>query len=453
MNKYIIILFLFLFNQAFAQPFVDVKDPVLAGILCDRYPEAMVNNCTQIDLSKEAFISDTIDLRDTTIFDVTPLFELTETVSLSLINLKMDTIPDFRKLINLEVLDLSWNREFSNFPDFSTLTSPTFHTLIVAHTGFTQALDVSSLKDRLVNLNVRNNFLTEMPDLTDFPKLETANFEGNNLTFHDMMKSLKDTNTAYKLFIQRRFFTFPGIVIDEVEGNTLNITLDIDTLDPNNVYHWYKDGELYESTSDTILSFPNLTLEDTGDYFLTIKNPAFPNENDTLNSRTIFLNVSKKPEECITLETIKIDVQTSCKAHQLVHNPIEVDSITYELIDIEDTIVFTENKIIVDDIKDGMYELKLSTPTCEYIYPEPIILESKNDCDNVISPNGDGIGDHFFIEQEEPFKIIDKRGSVLNELTGPIFWDGTNSSGEIIDAGYYIILFESGKTLPITVER
>ncbi|MDP5081763.1 MAG: hypothetical protein NWP87_03835, partial [Winogradskyella sp.] len=325
--------------------------------------------------------------------------------------------------------------------------------LIVAHTGFKQALDISSLKDRLINLNVRNNFLTEMPDLSDFTKLETANFSGNNLTFHDMMKSLKDTNTAYLFFIQRRFFTFPGIVIDEVEGNSLNITLDIDTIDPNNVYYWYKGGALFEKTSEAVLSFPNLTLEDAGDYFLTVRNPAFPNQNDTLNSRTIFLNISKKPEECIILETIKIDVQTSCKAHQLVHDSIEVDSITYQLIYGEDTIVFTENKIIIDDIEDGMYELKLSTPACEYIYPEPIMLQSKIDCDNIISPNGDGIGDRFYLKQTGVIKVINRNGKVLATLNGPLFWDGTNDKGGLIDGGYYIFLFENGEVTDITIER
>lgn len=453
MKKLGFIFVLFLSAQAFAQPFIDVKDTVLAGILCDRYPGAMVNNCTQLDLSKEALISDTIDLRDTTIIDITPLLELTETVSLSLINLKMDTIPDFSKLVNLEVLDLSWNREFSVFPDFSTITSPNFHTLAVAHTGFTTPIDVSSLKDRLVNLNVRNNFLTEMPDLTDFPQLVTANFLGNYLSFHDMIPSSLDTNTTYLFFTQRRFHALPGIDIEETEGKPLDIIADIDTLDPNNIYSWYKDDVFFENTSGAVLSFPNLTLQDSGRYLLTIKNPAFPNESDTIYSRTIFLNVKEKLEECITLETINIDVQTSCKAHQLIHNSIDVDSITYELRGEKDTTIFINNEIIINNIDDGTYELHVSTPNCEYIYPESIVLQSKTDCDNVISPNGDNIGDRYFVEQKGPFKIIDKRGVVLNELTGPIFWDGTADTGKIIDAGYYILLFESGETIPITVER
>lgn len=453
MKKLIIIFSLIIAQQLLAQPFVDVKDTVLAAMLCDRYPEAMANNCTQIDLSKEAFISDTIDFRDTTIVDISPLLELTETVSLSLINLKMDTIPDFSKLINLKVLDLSWNREFSDFPDFTTITSPNFHTLIVAHTGFTQALDISSLKDRLVNLNVRNNFLTQMPDLTDFPKLETANFEGNYLSFFDMLPAVSDTNTRYKFFIQRRFFTSPGIAIDEIEGNSLTIIPEIDTVLPDNKYIWYKDGALFETTSEVGLSFPSLTLQDAGQYYLTIRNPAFPNDNDSLNSRTIFLSISEKPKKCVTLETISFELQTSCKAHQLVHPPIDVDSITYQLIDGVDTIVFTENEIIIDGIENGTYELKLTTHTCEYIYPEPIVLQSKTDCDNIISPNGDGIGDQFYLKQTGVIKVMNKNGKVLAHLNGPLFWDGTNDSGTLLDGGYYVFVFENGEVLDITIER
>ncbi len=73
------------------------------------------------------------------------------------------------------------------------------------------------------------------------------------------------------------------------------------------------------------------------------------------------------------------------------------------------------------------------------------------DCDNIITPNGDGIDDTYFIEHSGKAKIFTKQGKLIKEIATPGYWDGTDTSGRIVGLGYYIILVNEKQKLGVIV--
>lgn len=73
--------------------------------------------------------------------------------------------------------------------------------------------------------------------------------------------------------------------------------------------------------------------------------------------------------------------------------------------------------------------------------------------DPVITPNGDGISDTYFIEETGTAKIYDLRRKLIKTLSAPATWDGTNHSGALLDAGFYIIILNDKTPIYITLIR
>ena len=63
--------------------------------------------------------------------------------------------------------------------------------------------------------------------------------------------------------------------------------------------------------------------------------------------------------------------------------------------------------------------------------------------EQIISPDGDGQFDTFFIQEPGLAKIIDLDGNIIHELAAPGYWDGTKKNGSLANAGYYAIVVKS----------
>lgn len=58
---------------------------------------------------------------------------------------------------------------------------------------------------------------------------------------------------------------------------------------------------------------------------------------------------------------------------------------------------------------------------------------------DVMTPNGDGVSDTYWIEGPGMVKIFDKYGHLIRELQSPFLWDGTNGQGQLVEPGYYLL--------------
>lgn len=116
------------------------------------------------------------------------------------------------------------------------------------------------------------------------------------------------------------------------------------------------------------------------------------------------------------------------------------------------TIDGTETKVDRQKLPAGIYKFYLvDDKGCEISYGQPITIEEN--CLNdfpVFSPT---LEEHYFIPHDGTIKIFDRTGKLLQELFTPGYWDGTDSQGNILPMGSYVMVTEDGKAISITIIR
>ncbi len=115
------------------------------------------------------------------------------------------------------------------------------------------------------------------------------------------------------------------------------------------------------------------------------------------------------------------------------------------------------NKVVNDleNIPDGLYKLELTNEdNCRAIAEEEITITQKCLEDYpVFSPNQDGQEDEYFIPYEGKVQVFDRNGAIVKELETPAYWDGTDSEGNPLSMGNYVIVTDSGRPVNITIVR
>lgn len=101
------------------------------------------------------------------------------------------------------------------------------------------------------------------------------------------------------------------------------------------------------------------------------------------------------------------------------------------------------NDIAVDDISmvSGGYTKQAS------------ITLSPCQSGTVISPDGDGWYDTYYVSEPGHAKVYDLNGSLVKELHTPAHWDGTHKNGSYVEAGYYAIVVNGDNIHRISVMR
>ena len=125
---------------------------------------------------------------------------------------------------------------------------------------------------------------------------------------------------------------------------------------------------------------------------------------------------------------------------------------TYTLKNNLDSLGFTSPSFSLT--KEGIYTLVVKdAASCEVQFDSTIVVPRNTKCDPVFYPNGDGIADIYFIENNGTAKIYNKNGDLVKELRkSASAWDGTDTTGKEAPTGLYIIVI-GNNTLKVTILR
>jgi hypothetical protein len=342
---------------------------------------------------------------------------------------KLTALPDLSNCTALIHVICTYN-QLTYLPDFST--NPIF--------------------DRLI---CHNNLITSTPDYSLHPALASLLIANNQLSFDDLMVLARhpnfDTQFNYdpqdSLMVQERYAGD--------ENKPLTLDLGIDDTVTSNTYYWYKNGTLISTTNTNTLTIASFQSTDAGTYYCQIKNNARSSWS-TKSIYTIPFQVELTP--CLVFNQTSYQlIENNCKAGATIE--VNESSISnglapfqYELYNTLSGDKISSLNNTLSPIKNGVYELKVTDQNqCSKTIPRFFTLSEQATCDVVITPDGDGNNDDYYLENNGSIKLYDANGRLLNTLQGPTYWAGQNNQGERVPMGLYLLVIDRQKVINITV--
>ncbi len=320
-----------------------------------------------------------------------------------------DTIIGLDKLNKLEIL-YAWGNSIKDLSDLNQNTT-------------------------LKQLVVFDNKVEEIPVLNNKPNLINVDINSCQLTFEDLEPIIQQ-NPSYTFTYKPQKKLLLQDYIFRAENN-VNVPYPVSNASLNNNYEWYKNGELITGSTSEKLGFNPINLSDSGIYYLRVSNSTIP---DLIIESDSFL-ITVKP--CIEINTSFVEVlNKDCSTGysiDLANTEINggTEPFIYTLENETYTNTFTTTEI--DNLPAGQYKISV-TDTKKCTAENSFILDRISGCDPVLTPNGDGVADTFFIEEKGQILIYDYSRNLIRTLYGPTTWDGTNDRGETVEVGYYIII-------------
>ena len=350
--------------------------------------------------------------------------ELATIDSVSLINNVLISLPEnFGNMETLEWLDLSYN-QLEELPDsFGGMSSleklsldvnnltglpasfPNMNSLTYASIAVN---NIESLPENigdmqsLTTLNLNQNNLSSLPEsIGELTNLTALGISVNNLTeVPESMGNLNITvftlnlnnisvlpdgmldNTYEYLYMQDNAFQFG--TIEPLMGNVENfqyipqadigvdttltlptgtqLSYTIDVTGENNVYKWYKDGNLLPDQTTSTLQIDTVDYEDMGTYLLVVTNTVVPDL--MLVSKNIVVDIVTRVEND-NMPEFKVlpNPATSGSVNLLIDNPQDVESVSIYSISgqlmMTEKNIETQMKMDISSLNKGVYILKI----------------------------------------------------------------------------------------------
>lgn len=309
--------------------------------------------------------------------------------------------------------------------------------------------DLSGLNENTVlkQLVVFHNALTDLPVLDNKPGLEVLDINSCYLTFEDIAPVLNLATAPALVYspqknlaMEDRFFR---------AENARQLAYPADNALAGNSYTWYKNGALISSSE--IVAFNPVSFSDSGTYYLEVSNSSIPEL--TLLSDSFYVHV----DPCLEFSYPVADVldKDCSKGYSISLADADMEGGTrpfrYTLKNETYEKTFTDESM--EGLPAGRYKITV-TDAKQCSVEDQFLLEHITGCDPVLTPNGDGVADTFFIDEEGLILIYDYNRKLIKTLTGPTVWDGTDEQGDLVEVGYYIIIPEKSKSpVYITIIR
>lgn len=353
-------------------------------------------------------------------FDASPCLQLT---SLHVHNSGINTILGLDKLINLSVLYL-WGNNLTAI----------------------RGLDGNTT---LTKLFIENNPLSDLPNLSNKPNLNTLDISQCNLTFEDITPILQTNIPASFTYSPQRDLFLANITARA--NNNYSLTYPASNPLSTDTYVWFKNGSVIDSSNTSAsYTFSPIEPSNAGVYSLKVYNASMPNL--VLKSNTFTVEVLP----CLELKIPTVfPTNADCsKGYTLDFSQNQISGGTapfqYQLSTSSTSKLITYP--IVENIEAGNYFLTvIDSKNCRAT--DHFTLNKIDHCDPVLTPNGDGITDTYYIEKTGKVSVYDLQRTLVNTLQAPIMWDGTDRNGTLLDAGFYILIMEGQKPIYLTIIR
>ena len=347
----------------------------------------------------------------------------TNLVSLHVHKMNIDTIAGLDKLKKLSIL-YAWGNSIRSFGALDSITT-------------------------LTKCVIYNNPINTLPYLANKPDLASLAIANCHLTFEDIVPVLQlSTPPAEFFYSPQRPLSFGNKRARASHDFALKYP--VSNAESGNIYVWLKNGDVVDSSSSPSYTFTPLTFDDNGDYTLRVYNSDVTGLQ--LSANTFNLNVIPCLEFEIPFVNIisksctdgyRIDVSNARVAGGTEPYSYHISNEIYDKI-------FSEH--IIENIPAGQYQITLIDDNgCTAT--DNFTLNRVEKCDPVITPNGDGIADTYFVENSGTVKVYDLRRRLVKTMEAPVVWDGTDQNGALLDAGYYILLQDDAAPVYITLIR
>jgi internalin A len=480
-------------GNVYAQTFV-IPDPVFKLFLQTNYPAVLDANGDLI-LANAAGITGDFDATEKNISNIDGLQYFTSLQDIKLAKNNLTTLPDLSAITNLRDLIVDDN-QLDSLPPLISLSN--LRVLKCDNNRLKKIPPLTNLNN-LYRIFCRQNQLTQLPDLTGCTSLYHILCRGNKIDslpdfstntalgvfdctsnlvqyVHDYSSLLptltfrcaKNQLTFEDLWMLARHLSFDStfdyqpqdsipvknnLVFSELD--TLSISLGFDDTVTNNIYTWYRNGQILATTFTNKLKIYPAVIQHGGSYYCKITNTGRPSWS-SFNLVTEVFKVSITP--CMNVDYLNYTlIESDCKKGLTVSlNEFSIINGTppykYKLVNTINGDTTFYNSKMLNEIKAGIYDIIVDdNDACAKTIENFISMKEDTKCDLVISPDGDDRNEEYFIDTPGSIKIYDVNGVLVRNMQGPGYWDGSNNHGELVPMGLYAIIVEDKNIANITV--
>jgi len=380
-------------------------------------------------------------------------------------------LPELKTLVNLQVLDCPGNKltalpslssntalqtircgknSITDLPSLNLLTN--LKELSAEHNQLIQLPDLSN-NDQLQIVNVSYNKLFKFPDLSNYTDLTEVAINNNQLGFSQLipLTGHPSFSAVFEISPQDTILNYPLIRIDKNAPGT--IAAGVDEGVTSNTYEWYKNGNFLTTTTASYITLDPPLAEDSGFYLCKETNTLPELTGITLIVRSAKVVIGP----CITSSYFNYTIlsNTCSEGAEVKINESANSSykpFTYSYRSVNSHSEYSANSPVIQNVLPGIYDLRISDRNdCSILIQKFIHVPVAADCDNIITPNGDGIDDTYYVDNTGTMKIVNKEGRVIKELSIPGAWDGTDYSGKEVPIGLYILLINGKNKIGVVV--
>lgn len=454
MKKYLYIV-LFLAYLPLKAQLVTLPDTNFSKAICTVLPSVMDGGCLQLDTSLAQNIDDALIIPNANISDAIDVtyFNRIDTLILSGNNLESFlTHVQTSVFWSLHYLDISDN-ELEVFP----IVSVSQQYQLVDHIYFqnnkaTEFQKLWGARDSLIVLDILNNFIPEVQDLSMALKAKEINLSNNYLTFEHLVPQTNHPQFSSVFTVApQREVKWVNDVETGKEHVSFSLQLPIDNDITSNTYTWYKGGVSVATTTSNTLTFDSLKLEDAGIYTVKITNSAPLLNGVELSTEEVELVVNS----CMDVfePAILIDEKCNGARTQFIDDSMVNGVAPYEYELTNGDKIFTGVDGTELELPISKYQMSVTDATgCIKQYKSTVSINGYVGCDeNVITPDGDGLQDEYYFDVEGEVKIYNRAGQLIRELHLPKFWDGKTESGQPVSPGKYIIVINEEEKIYLKV--
>lgn len=365
-------------------------------------------------------------------------------------NLSEEAIPDLTGLHHLEEVNLSINN-LNTAPELTSLER--LKRLYLDRNNLTAFPDISQ-NTNLRIIDVFDNQLTALPDLSDFQELNQLKIHGNNLTFEDILP----ITTSAELEFAEGNLTYFNQAMQKLEtpqdsvltGTPITLSIPIDDTVSTNVYEWFHEGSLVETTNKNSLTIEHTEKADEGDYHVEVTNPSAPQL--TIYSDTVSVNIFA----CEDTNYPDLDYQTnreSCSGLEIeVLHEHKGPALQYHLINTFSGDTSSSYSHYFNNTGSGRYALIAEDEYGCTTDTLSLTVDLSEWCEDAsFTPNGDGHQDTYYFDKSGKITIYNRSGRIIKTLQGPVSWDGRGKNGQLVPVGYYIVIYEDGSQGELSV--